>query len=94
MPEAGDLRAETTGQSFDTNERRGKMPDKQKNKHRWIVVASYTTSREQLLASSRGEKGHLDHENLLGVQAGCIDCEQPWPSPEPCLAEPYPWQDR
>lgn len=91
MPEPGDLRAETTDHVFDTKDKRGQMPDKVRGKHRWIVLATYTTSREQLLASSRGEQAHLDQENLVSLQAGCLDCEQPWPSPEPCRAEGFLW---
>lgn len=62
------------------------MPDKVRGKHRWIVIATYATSREALAGARRGDDVHLDQENLVALLEGCIDCEQAWPAPEPCPA--------
>ena len=63
------------------------MPDKARGNHRWVVLATFTTTGQNLRANARGEGDVLlDRENLIDISVGCVDCEQPWPSPEPCRA--------
>ena len=63
------------------------MPDKVRGKHRWVVTAMFTTTSGKLKANERGEDDILlDGENLVYMAVGCVDCVQPWPSPEPCAA--------
>ena len=65
------------------------MPDKTSGEHRWIILATYLGVQ----LSAAGPK-LLDQNNLLDVNAVCIDCEQPW-SPEledqPCAAPAFDW---
>jgi hypothetical protein len=82
---AEQIRARGTGHTFRTN-RFVPMPDKIRGKHRWIVLATYHTTRESLTAARRGEDVHLDMENLVYLTEGCVDCEQIFPAPEPCPA--------
>lgn len=67
---------------------KGRFPDKVPGKHRWMMLATYTVSAEALKLAHR-PKVHddspiLDTENLVSLMAGCIDCEEEWPAPEPC----------
>lgn len=62
------------------------LPDKVIGKHRWIVVALYSVTADSLKAASRGEQAVLDHENIIHILAGCYDCEEEYPAPEPCKA--------
>ena len=91
---ADDYAFRETGITFRASEARGRMPRKQRGKHRWITVASYFTTNETLKAAKRGEPTFLDMENLLDVAAGCFDCEQTWPAPEPCPADDQWGDDR
>lgn len=53
-------------------------PPKQPGRHRWIVTAAYTVNDD--IAASAYDPAtlkFLDHENLMYVGIGCVDCEQP-----------------
>lgn len=80
-----EIRPRSTGLQFSPDQF-APMPDKVRGKHRWIVVATYAVSSAALRGSRRGEQVHLDMENLVYLVDGCIDCEQPYPAPEPCPA--------
>lgn len=67
---------------------KGRLPTKIAGKHRWAMIASYAVSAEALKRAHRNDVDEyspiLDTENLFHLAAGCIDCEEPWPAPEPC----------
>jgi hypothetical protein len=69
---------------------KGSFPDKVPGKHRWTMVATYAVSADALKLAHRqtvdADSPILDTENLVYLAAGCIDCEQVWPAPEPCTA--------
>lgn len=69
-------------------------PDKVRGKHRWIATAMHWLTKREASALTNGrtdQQVHLDLENLGYIGVGCIDCEQPFPSPEPCRA-PDSWR--
>jgi hypothetical protein len=53
-------------------------PPKQAGRHRWIVTAAYTVN-DDIAASAYDPAAlkFLDHENLMYIGVGCVDCEQP-----------------
>lgn len=75
---AGDgLIAYPTGEMFRSENAAGRMPAKRDGVHRWVVIASYVATAEQArTAFDVDALKIMDHENLLSLSLGCIDCEQ------------------
>lgn len=47
--------------------------------HTWIVVATYTLSRSEVLSQLRGEQVQLDAESLADISViACYKCELAW----------------
>jgi hypothetical protein len=82
----------TTNDVFDQGAL-GKLPDKEPGRHRWVVLATYTVPQTLLAAAMSGARVNLDHENRIGINAGCLDCEKPWAdaSGTRCDADAYDW---
>ena len=60
----------------------GSLEDKRPGRHRFVAIATFSLSHESALEASKpGNSVMLDQENLLFVDIGCIDCEEPY-SPE------------
>ena len=65
---------------FRSEDAAGRMPAKQKGKHRWVVVTSYTLPEGTDPGEWAGDAANpalLDHESLLLIGVTCWDCEQP-----------------
>jgi hypothetical protein len=71
----------------------GKLPEKQTGRHRWIVITTYTITDGQAAAADAGARVNLDHENRIGIQVGCLDCEGEYHliRTERCVAEAFDW---
>lgn len=53
-------------------------PPKQVGRHRWIVTAAHTVTDDIVAAAhDSATLKFLDHENLMFIGIGCVDCEQP-----------------
>lgn len=58
--------------------------------HRWVAIASYSITQEEAMNGHEGVPVELTHGKLLSVDAGCIDCEQPFGDHDPiCSAKAY-----
>jgi hypothetical protein len=68
--------ATPTGQ-FDEARPMAQMPDKIPGKHRWIAIACYIMSDDQVSkAMDPKELKFLDHESMYELSVGCWDCEK------------------
>lgn len=57
--------------------RRNPMPRKVPGQHRWIATAMWHITAEQAAGADDADRRHLlDHENLLDLAIGCVDCER------------------
>lgn len=73
------------------NPQRTKELKKDVYNHYWIMVATYTLSRTEVLEATRGENVNLDPESLANLSAiTCARCELPWgmSSHRECPGEP------
>lgn len=68
--------ATSLGQSYEAKPH-AQPPPKQPGQHRWIVTAAYTVT-DAIAASAYDPAAlkFLDHENLMYIGIGCVDCEQ------------------
>lgn len=56
-----------------------KLPEKKPGRHRFIMMATFTTSEEAVKHAYEGTDVVLfDQENIWDVAFGCIDCEEPY----------------
>lgn len=68
------------------------LPPKQGTQHRWVAIATFTVTDDNMAASFAGDDGILDHENLVNVTFGCIDCEEQYLSPRNAACSAPAWQ--
>lgn len=55
------------------------MPKKTKGVHRWVAIATFPMEESEIMEAKNGMgKGTLTSERLVGVDFGCIDCEEPF----------------
>jgi hypothetical protein len=66
-----------TGEVFEATPR-ATPPPKERGRHRWVVTCAYTVTDEIVgTADDADNVKFLDHENLIHIGVGCVDCEQP-----------------
>lgn len=73
----------------------GRLPEKQPGIHRWVAMATYTlTDGQARMAGVSGARVNLDSKNRLGVDIGCVDCEEPYGAVKNvrCPAEGFDWK--
>lgn len=52
-------------------------PPKEPGRHRWVVTCAYTVTDDiAATAEDAATVKFLDHENLIHIGIGCVDCEQ------------------
>lgn len=66
------MRARSLDHQFSSDDAQGRLPAKKPRQHRWVATAMFTTTEDALLT----EGSVLDQENLVTLEAGCVDCEQ------------------
>lgn len=78
-------RAQPTGEPYSSAAAVGALPPKQPGRHRWVAITTHAVSEDAVRRAHRGQQVHLDHESMIDVNVGCIDCERPYhPSVGPC----------
>lgn len=74
---------------------KGRLPPKVAGEHRWVAMATFTLTQGQArMAGVAGARVNLDEKNRLGVELGCIDCEEPYGAvkDQRCEGDEYEWR--
>lgn len=72
----GNMVAASLGEQFEAKPGT-ELPTKEPGEHRWIAIASFVVPTPGMLARDDVRKV-LGPHNMLDINVGCFDCEQPW----------------